>query len=143
MPGRGFSHLHVHSEYSILDGLIRIEELMKWTKENGAGYVALTDHGNLYGAVHFCREAKEAGLKPLIGIEAYISPTTRDDRNLSKEDASNHIVLYVADSVGYQNLIKLTTVSFTEGFYYKPRIDLELLRECNEGIIATTACLKG
>lgn len=143
MPGRGFSHLHVHSEYSVLDGLIRIEELMNWTKENGAGYVTLTDHGNLYGAVHFYREAKEAGLKPIIGIEAYISPTTRDDKSMSQEDASNHIVLYAADSVGYKNLLKLTTVSFAEGFYYKPRIDIELLRECSDGVIATTACLKG
>ncbi|MCD6218006.1 DNA polymerase III subunit alpha [bacterium] len=143
MPGRGFSHLHVHSEYSILDGLIRIEELIAWTKEHGKDYVALTDHGNMYGAVHFFKAAKEAGLKPIIGIEAYISPTNRFDKELAQADASNHIVLYVADSVGYKNLMKLTTLSFQEGFFYKPRIDLELLREYNEGIIATTACLKG
>jgi DNA polymerase-3 subunit alpha len=143
MEKNGFSHLHVHSEYSILDGLIRIDELMDWTLANGRGYVALTDHGNLYGAVHFYTSAVKAGLKPILGIEMYVAPGSRHDKNLSKEESNSHLVLFVADSKGYKNLIKLSTYAFTEGFHYRPRIDMELLREYNEGLIATSACLKG
>ena len=138
----GFSHLHVHSEYSILDGIIRIEELIKWTEEYGKGYVALTDHGNLYGALHLYTNAVSAGLKPIIGIEAYVSPTSRMDKKQSSEESNNHLILYAADYTGYKNLVKLASLGYTEGFHYKPRIDTELLRAYNEGIIVTTACMQ-
>jgi DNA polymerase-3 subunit alpha len=143
MASRGFSHLHVHTEYSILDGIIRIEELVDWTKKHGLDYVAITDHGNLHGTIHFYQAARDAGLKPIIGLEAYVAPTHRTDKNLPKDESNNHLILFAADSTGYRNLVKLATIAYTEGFYYKPRVDMEILRECSDGLIATTACLKG
>ncbi len=140
----GFVHLHVHSHYSLLDGGNRIEDLVNTTKDHGSSAIALTDHGNLFGAPNFYNTANAAGIKPILGLEAYISPTTRDDRSMgNQKTAAYHIVLLAMNNAGWRNLMKLSSRAYMQGFYYKPRIDRELLHECNEGIICTTACLGG
>ena len=140
----GFVHLHVHSHYSLLDGAIRIPDLLSQTTASGVHAVALTDHGNLFGAIEFYRAAKDAGVKPILGIEAYISPTTRHDRSMRNiNTASYHLLLLATDKTGWGNLIKLSSRAYMEGFYYRPRIDRELLAQHNEGLICTTACLGG
>ena len=140
----GFVHLHVHSHYSLLDGAIRIKDLVKTAKAQGSPAVALTDHGNMFGAVEFYNAAKEEGIRPILGLEAYISPTTRQDRSMGNPTtASYHMILLAASEVGWQNLLKLSSRSFLEGFYYKPRIDRELLGQFSEGLVCTTACLGG
>ena len=140
----GFVHLHVHSHYSLLDGAIRIKDLVKTAKAQGSPAVALTDHGNMFGAVEFYNAAKDEGIRPILGLEAYISPTTRQDRSMGNPTtASYHMILLAASEVGWQNLLKLSSRSFLEGFYYKPRIDRELLGQFSEGLICTTACLGG
>ncbi|MFW6133561.1 MAG: DNA polymerase III subunit alpha [Planctomycetota bacterium] len=140
----GFVHLHVHSNYSLLDGTIRIEDLVAAAAEHGSGAVALTDHGNLFGAVAFYKAARAAGIKPILGMEAYISPTTRDDRSMGNpQTAAYHMILLAMNTAGWRNLMKLSSRAYLEGFYYKPRIDRELLSECGEGLICTTACLGG
>ncbi|MDP6543220.1 MAG: DNA polymerase III subunit alpha [Phycisphaerae bacterium] len=140
----GFVHLHVHSHYSLLDGGNRIGDLIDATKAHGGNAIALTDHGNLFGAPSFYRKATAAGIKPILGIEAYISPTTRQDRSMGNpRTAAYHIVLLAMNQAGWKNLMKLSSRAYLEGFYYKPRIDKELLSECSEGLICTSACLGG
>ena len=140
----GFVHLHVHSEYSLLDGANRIGKLVGRAGEMGMDALALTDHGNLFGAIAFYTACRNAGIKPILGIEAYISPTTRSDRSMGRiSDASWHMILLAMNETGWRNLIKLTSRAYLEGFYYKPRIDRELLGELNDGLICLSACLKG
>jgi DNA polymerase-3 subunit alpha len=135
-----FVHLHVHSEYSLLDGACRIEDLCRRAAENGSPAIALTDHGVMYGAMEFYYAAREHGLTPILGCEAYIAPRGRFDRT-AREEA--HITLLAADFIGYRNLSALVSKGFLEGYYYKPRIDLELLAKHNEGLIALSGCLSG
>ncbi len=140
----GFVHLHVHSHYSLLDGGNRIEDLVDATKNHGSPAIALTDHGNLFGAPNLCRLAEKAEIKPILGIEAYISPTTRQDRTMGNQrTAAYHLVLLAMNQTGWSNLMKLASRAYLEGFYYKPRVDRELLNECSDGIICTSACLGG
>jgi len=139
-----FVHLHNHSHYSLLDGATRIDELVAASKEMGMPAVALTDHGNMFGVIEFYNTASKAGIKPIIGFEAYIAPGSRKDRtNRGAGEAAYHIVLLARDMQGYRNLLKLSSIAYLEGFYYKPRIDKEVLAEFHEGIICTTACLAG
>ncbi len=139
-----FVHLHVHSHYSLLDGGNRIEQLVEAARSFGMKSLALTDHGNLFGAIEFYTKATAASLKPILGLEAYISPTTRSDRSMGNiRDASYHLILLAMNETGWRNLIKLASRAYLEGFYYRPRIDRELLVELNEGLICTTACLGG
>jgi DNA polymerase-3 subunit alpha len=145
-PGMDFAHLHLHTTYSLLDGAIRIPDLMKYCKENGMTSVAMTDHGNMFGAIQFYKEAVKQGIKPIIGNEFYISPGGRfEKRDMEKlADGNNyHLILLAQNNTGYQNLIKLTSRSYTEGFYRKPRIDYELLEQHSEGVVCLTACLGG
>jgi len=140
----GFVHLHVHSHYSLLDGAVRIPDLIKTVQSHGSPAVALTDHGHLFGAMDFHRAATAAGIKPILGMEAYISPTTRDDRTMGNiQTACYHLLLLAMNETGWRNLMKLSSRAYLEGFYYRPRIDRELLAEFNEGLICTTACLGG
>jgi len=144
MSGKKFTHLHLHSQYSLLDGAIVSDALLKRCKKLGMDSVAVTDHGNLFGAIEFYTKALSAHIKPIIGIEAYIAPASRFDRTKTTiADAAYHLILLAENNVGYQNLLKLASVGFTEGFYYRPRIDKEILAELNEGLICTSACLKG
>ncbi|MBU3923157.1 DNA polymerase III subunit alpha [Patescibacteria group bacterium] len=138
-----FTHLHVHSHYSLLDGLAKIDELVEKAKELGMDSLALTDHGVMYGAIEFYKKALAAGIKPIIGVEVYITPGSRHDKTAGKNDVRNHLVLLAKNKTGYLNLIKLVTKAHLEGFYYKPRIDKELLEQYHEGLIATTACPQG
>jgi len=133
-----FVHLHNHSEYSLLDGLSKISKLIQKTKEYGQTAVALTDHGNMYGAIDFYKKATAENIKPIIGCEVYVAQKSRFDKQ--KQDAS-HLLLLAKDYQGYQNLMKISTAGYLEGFYYKPRVDKEILQKYHQGIIATTACL--
>jgi DNA polymerase-3 subunit alpha len=138
-----FTHLHVHTEYSLLDGSSKIKELIKQTKALGMDSIAITDHGVMFGIMEFYKEAKAQGVKPIIGCEVYVASRSRFDKE-GKVDANNyHLVLLAENQVGYQNLMKLVSFGFTQGFYYKPRIDLELLEAHSEGIIGSSACLGG
>jgi DNA polymerase III subunit alpha len=141
MPSK-FVHLHTHSHYSLLDGLAKIDDLIKVAKEYGMDAMALTDHGVLYGQVEFYKKAMAAGIKPILGIEAYVAPKSRTDRE-SSSDRYYHLILLAENNTGWKNLIKLSTLSHTEGFYYKPRMDKEILLAHHEGIIALSACLGG
>ncbi len=144
MLNKGFTHLHLHSQYSLLDGAITFDGLLKRCKELEMDSVAVTDHGNMFGAVEFYTKALEAHIKPIIGIEAYVAPRSRFDRQkCSITDAAYHLVLLAENNTGYRNLLKLASAGFTEGFYYRPRIDKEILAELNEGLLACSACLKG
>jgi DNA polymerase-3 subunit alpha len=138
-----FVHLHVHSEYSLLDGLAKVPDLIKKAKELGMEAIALTDHGAMYGAIKFYNKAKEAGIKPIIGVEAYMAKNSRFDKVAGEDDDQYHLILLAKDNLGYHNLMKLVTRANLEGFYYKPRLDMELLREHHEGLIASSACLGG
>lgn len=139
-----FTHLHVHTEYSLLDGSSKIKEITKRAAELGMDSLAITDHGVMYGVIDFYKAAKEAGIKPVLGCEVYVAPGSRFDKEAGMgEDKYNHLVLLAENNTGYQNLMKIVSRGFTEGFYYKPRVDKELLREFHEGIIATSACLAG
>jgi DNA polymerase III subunit alpha len=137
-----FVHLHLHSQYSLLDGANRLDDVIAAAAAAGMPALALTDHGNLFGAVEFYDRARQAGVKPIVGMEAYVAQGDHRDRTPGK-GSSNHLVLLAADETGYRNLIKLTSRSYLEGFYYKPRVDKELLRRHSAGIIALSACLKG
>ena len=139
----GFVHLHVHSHYALLDGGNRISDLVGLAKEHGSGAIALTDHGNLFGAIDFYKTAKAEGVKPILGIEAYISPTDRFDKSMSQREASYHLLLLAMNKAGWQNLLKLSSKAYLEGFYYRPRIDRELLAEHAEGLICCSACIGG
>ena len=139
-----FTHLHVHTEYSLLDGSSKIGEITKRAKELGMDSLAITDHGVMYGVIDFYKAAKEAGIKPILGCEVYVAPGSRFEKTPGEsEDRYYHLVLLAENNTGYQNLMKIVSRGFTEGFYYKPRVDKELLREFHEGIIATSACLAG
>lgn len=139
-----FVHLHVHTHYSLLDGLTKIDEMVRYAKEQGSPAVAITDHGNMYGIIEFYEACKKAGIKPIIGVEAYMAPRSRFDKNTRDDEKKMyHLVLLAKNNEGYQNLIKLTSIAHTEGFYYKPRIDWEVFQKYSKGIIASTACLGG
>lgn len=139
-----FTHLHVHSEYSLLDGAIRIKDLVKRAKELGMKSIALTDHGVMFGVVDFYKEAIREGIKPIIGCEVYMASRSRFDKDSSSGDAERgHLILLAKDNEGYKNLTKLVSLGFTEGFYYKPRIDKEVLEKYSKGLICLSACLAG
>ena len=138
-----FVHLHLHSEYSLLDGACRIVDIPKAAKAAGHTAVAITDHGNLYGAVAFFKACRAEGVKPIIGCEVYVAPRTRFDKEGKRDVSGNHLILLCKNQKGYENLIYMVSKSFTEGFYQKPRIDLDLLRTHADGLIALSACLAG
>lgn len=139
-----FTHLHVHTEYSLLDGSCKIKELAARAKELGMDSIAVTDHGVMYGVIDFYRAAKEVGIKPIIGCEVYVAPGSRFDREMgSGEDRYYHLVLLAENNTGYANLMKIVSKGFIDGFYYKPRVDYEVLSKYHEGIIALSACLAG
>ncbi len=139
-----FTHLHVHTEYSLLDGSSKISELLPRAKELGMDSLAITDHGVMYGVIDFYKKAKEVGIKPILGCEIYVAPGSRFDREQSRgEDRYYHLVLLAENNQGYKNLMKIVTRGFTEGYYYRPRVDYEILERYHEGIIALSACLAG
>ena len=139
-----FTHLHVHTEYSLLDGSSKIRELTARAKELGMDSLAITDHGVMYGVIDFYKAARENGIKPIIGCEVYVAPGSRFDReNVSGEDRYYHLILLAENNTGYQNLMKIVSKGFVDGFYYKPRVDYEVLTTYHEGIIALSACLAG
>ena len=139
-----FVHLHVHTEYSLLDGSNKIKEYVARVKELGMNSAAITDHGVMYGVIDFYREARAQGIKPILGCEVYVAPGSRFDKEAGGgDDRYHHLVLLAENNKGYQNLMKIVSIGFTEGFYYKPRVDKEVLRKYHEGIIATSACLAG
>ncbi len=139
-----FTHLHVHTEYSLLDGSCKIKELVAKAKELGMDSMAITDHGVMYGVIDFYRAAKEAGIKPIIGCEIYVAPNSRFDREQTGgEDRYYHLVLLAENDIGYHNLMKIVSKGFVDGFYYRPRVDKEVLQQYHEGIIALSACLAG
>ncbi|MCI8763957.1 MAG: DNA polymerase III subunit alpha [Lachnospiraceae bacterium] len=139
-----FTHLHVHTEYSLLDGSCKIKELVQCAKDLGMDSMAVTDHGVMYGVIDFYRAAREVGIKPIIGCEVYVAPGSRFDRETgSGEDRYYHLVLLAENNQGYQNLMKIVSKGFIDGFYYKPRVDYEILTAYHEGIIALSACLAG
>ena len=139
-----FTHLHVHTEYSLLDGSCKIRELTARAKELGMDSMAVTDHGVMYGVIDFYKAAREAGIKPILGCEVYVAPGSRFDREtVSGEDRYYHLVLLAENNKGYENLMKIVSKGFVDGFYYKPRVDYEVLRTYHEGIIALSACLAG
>ncbi len=139
-----FTHLHVHTEYSLLDGSNKIKEYVRRVKELGMDSAAITDHGVMYGVIDFYRVAKEAGIKPILGCEVYVAPNSRFDKELTGgDDRYHHLVLLAENNQGYANLMKIVSIGFTEGYYYKPRVDMEVLNRYHEGIIALSACLAG
>lgn len=139
-----FAHLHVHTEYSLLDGSNKIKEYVRRVKELGMDSAAITDHGVMYGVLEFYREAKAAGINPVIGCEVYVAPNSRFDKELTGgEDRYYHLVLLAENNTGYANLMKIVSKGFTEGYYYKPRVDMEVLQKYHEGLIALSACLAG
>lgn len=139
-----FAHLHVHTEYSLLDGSNKIKEYVSRVKELGMNSAAITDHGVMYGVIDFYREARKQGIKPILGCEVYVAPNSRFDRETAGgESRYHHLVLLAENNTGYANLMKIVSRGFTEGYYYKPRVDKELLRQYHEGIIALSACLAG
>ena len=138
-----FVHLHVHTEYSLLDGACRIERLLDTAQKMGHTAVAITDHGVMYGAVDFYRAAKKRGIRPIIGCEVYVASRTRFDRVHGLDSEHRHLVLLCENNKGYQNLAALVSQAWVEGFYGKPRVDFELLERYHEGLIALSACLAG
>ncbi len=139
-----FAHLHVHTEYSLLDGSGKIKEMVARTKELGMDSLAITDHGQMYGVIDFYRACKAQGIRPILGCEAYVAPKSRFDREAnSSNERYNHLVLLAENNIGYQNLMKIVSLGYLEGFYYKPRVDYEVLEKYSEGIIALSACLAG
>ncbi len=138
-----FVHLHVHSEFSLLDGANRIKDLPVRAKELGMKAIAITDHGVMYGVIDFYKACKKEGIKPIIGCEVYVAPRSRFDKDGQADKEYNHLILLAKDTTGYKNLSKLVSLGFTEGYYYKPRIDLEILEKYHEGLIALSACLAG
>lgn len=138
-----FTHLHTHSHYSLLDGLSKVDDLVKQAKEHGMDSLAITDHGVLYGAIEFYKKAKHAGIKPIIGCEMYMTEGSRHHKTPGVDDKRFHLILLAKNNEGYKNLIRLVTLAHLEGFYYKPRIDKEALREHAQGLVGTSACLGG
>jgi DNA polymerase-3 subunit alpha len=142
-PKVKFTHLHVHSHYSLLDGLAKIDELLDRAQELGMDSLAITDHGVLYGAIEFYEKAKKKGIKPIIGCEMYLAPNGRKNKRPKIDDVRHHLILLSKNEKGYKNLMKLVTIAHLEGFYYKPRIDKEILRKYSEGLIGLSACIEG
>lgn len=139
-----FTHLHVHTVYSLLDGFAKIPDLVGRAKELGFDSLAITDHGVMYGVIEFYKECKAQGIKPILGCEVYVAPGSRFDRETGANDERYyHLILLAENEIGYKNLTKIVSQGFTEGFYYKPRVDKEVLREHHEGIICLSACLQG
>ena len=140
-----FAHLHVHTEYSLLDGSNKIKEYVARVKELGMTAAAITDHGVMYGVIDFYSAARAAGINPVLGCEVYVAPGSRFDKTAvgRDEDRYYHLVLLAQNDTGYHNLMKIVSRGFTEGFYYKPRVDYEVLEEYKEGLIALSACLAG
>lgn len=139
-----FVHLHNHTEYSLLDGACRIPALIGKAREYKMPALAITDHGNLFGAIEFYRQAEKAGVKPIIGCEIYVAPKSRFDKSSRGiSEAAFHLTLLAKDEEGYKNLIKLSSAGYLEGFYYRPRVDKELLSKYSSGLIALSGCLKG
>jgi len=136
-------HLHTHSHYSLLDGLSKIDGLVKLAKEYEMPAIALTDHGNMYGAIDFYRTCKKNGIKPIMGFEAYVTLGSRHEKRAGIDNKRFHLTLLAKNNAGYKNLIKLVTLSNLEGYYYKPRIDKEIMRKYSEGIIALSGCFGG
>ena len=144
MPRSEFIHLHLHTQYSLLDGACRIPEILALANQYKMDSLAITDHGNMFGAIEFYLEAQKAGIKPIIGCEVYVAPGSRLDKTASGiDEASYHLILLVRDEVGYQNLMKLVSIGYLEGFYYRPRVDKEVLAQYSAGLIGLSACLKG
>ena len=140
---RDFVHLHVHSEFSLLDGANRIKDLPVRAKELGMNAIAITDHGVMYGAVDFYKACKKNGVKPIIGCEVYVAPRSRFQKEPGIDNHYAHLILLAKNNTGYKNLIKIVSIGFIDGFYYKPRVDLETLEKYSEGIICLSACLAG
>lgn len=138
-----FVHLHTHTEYSLLDGANRIKDLVARVKELGMDSIAITDHGVMFGAVEFYKECKKQGIKPIIGCEVYVAPRSRFQKEANIDNHPAHLILLAKNNEGYKNLTNLVSMGFTEGFYYKPRIDLEILEKYHEGLICLSACLAG
>ena len=139
-----FAHLHVHTEYSLLDGSNKIKEYVEKIKALGMTAGAITDHGVMYGVIDFYKAAREAGINPVLGCEVYVAPGSRLDREMVHgEDRYYHLVLLAENNTGYSNLMKIVSKGFVEGYYYKPRVDMEVLEKYHEGIIALSACLAG
>ncbi len=138
-----FVHLHVHTEYSLLDGASRIPELIARTKELGMDAIAITDHGAMYGVIDFYKEAKKQGVKPIIGCEVYLAPGDRKERSEVNGIRYYHLILLAENQQGYRNLVKLVSLANIEGMYYRPRIDKEILRQYHEGLICLSACVAG
>ena len=139
-----FTHLHLHTEYSLLDGSGKIKEIVLRAKELGMDSIAITDHGVMYGVIDFYKACLAENIKPIIGCEVYVAPNSRYDREVgANEGRYNHLVLLAENNTGYQNLMKIVSKGFLEGFYYKPRVDYEVLKQYSEGIIALSACLGG
>jgi DNA polymerase-3 subunit alpha len=143
MPRDSFVHLHLHTEYALLDGAVRMKELMKKAVEFGMPAVAVTDHGNLFGAIEFYQEATRVGVKPIIGCEAYLAPRSHKEKANSLREAAYHFTLLAQNDVGYRNLVKLISTAHLDGFHYRPRIDKELLAQHSAGLIGLSGCLAG
>ena len=137
-----FTHLHVHTEYSLLDGMCRIPQLISRAKELGMESLAITDHGSMYGVIDFYWAAREAGIKPILGCEFYVAPASRHSKEAGDKN-HYHLILLARNEAGYQNLLQLTTKAHLEGFYYRPRVDHELLAEHHQGLVALSACTQG
>lgn len=138
-----FIHLHTHSHYSLLDGLSKVEDMVRIAKEHGMGAMAITDHGNMYGAIEFYKECKKAGIKPIIGCEVYVAERKRTDKEPGIDNKRYHLILLAKNLKGYKNLMRIVTEANLTGYYYKPRVDMDLLREFHEGIIALSGCMGG
>src|SRR5690606_15391545 len=136
-----FVHLHVHTEFSMLDGLSKISPLMEKVKAHGQSALAITDHGGMYGALHFYNACKKHEIKPIIGVEAYMAKNSRFDKQTKMGSDQFHVLLLAETSLGYINLMKMTSIANLEGFSYKPRLDKEILEQYNAGVIATTGCM--
>ena len=138
-----FTHLHVHTEYSLLDGAARIDKVVKRAKELGMDSLAITDHGVMFGVVDFYKECQKQGIKPIIGCEVYTAARSRHQKDSVKDKRQGHLILLAKNNEGYKNLVKIVSIGYTQGLYYKPRIDKEVLRDHSEGLIALSACLAG
>ena len=138
-----FVHLHLHTEYSLLDGACRITDVVARAKELGQTALAITDHGVMYGVVDFYKACKKEGIKPIIGCEVYMAPHNRTSKQYNLDGKYHHLILLVKNECGYRNLIKIVSLGFTEGFYFKPRADFELLEKYHEGLICLSGCLGG
>ncbi|MDP2990973.1 MAG: PHP domain-containing protein, partial [Kiritimatiellota bacterium] len=138
-----FTHLHVHTDYSLLDGFSNIKKLVKRTKELGMSSIAITDHGTMFGVIEYYRSAKAAGVKPIIGLEAYTSPRGMQDKDAQLDKRAFHLILLAENDTGYKNLLQIASAAQLDGFYYHPRVDREFLQSHSDGLIASSACLKG